>query len=87
MFDWAAGSAGRSTRRTWVASCCAGRRGRRRYRASNTGARMQAPGASDRGVGMRLGRGLLASVMAVVLLGVCASGAWAAGLTAYVAGL
>jgi DNA-binding beta-propeller fold protein YncE len=32
-----------------------------------------------------LRRGLLASVMTAVLLGVCASGAWAAGPTAYVA--
>jgi YVTN family beta-propeller protein len=37
---------------------------------------------ADELLGVR--RGLLASVMAVVLLGVCASGAWAAGLTAYV---
>jgi YVTN family beta-propeller protein len=32
----------------------------------------------------RLRPGLRASVVAVVLLGVCASGAWAAGPTAYV---
>src|ERR1700712_1816076 len=45
---------------------------------------MQANAMSDRGNRTWLGRGLLASVVAVVMLGASASGAWAVGPTAYV---
>jgi hypothetical protein len=86
MFRWAVGPLGvqvdRGARGRCAAVLVVGAHG---AGGSSSGGLIDGSCASDRGVCVWQRRGLLASVVAVVLLGVCTSGAWAAGLTAYVA--